>query len=115
MTQEQATRETAAPLTIIGAALVLLLAVGGLAIGWSTDFVGCLNDDVCEDRGLLRAQWLLAIVNVAVALVLMFTVVRRHRRASIGAALAFAFGFLVWAVLNDAATHGWDNLRLWPG
>jgi hypothetical protein len=74
-----------------------------------------LDDESCDDRVLLRAQLVLAIVNTAVAGILVATVVRKQRRLRAATAVIFAVGFLAWAVLNDAATHGWDDLRLWPG
>ena len=62
MTPQDDAHDDAAPLNAIGAAVASLLALAGLAIAWSTDFVGCLDDETCDDRTLLRAQLMLAIV-----------------------------------------------------
>jgi hypothetical protein len=113
--RNQRADEAASPFAIVGATAVLLLALGGLAVAWAEDFVGCLNDEVCEGRALMRGQLVLAIANVAMALALLVLVVRRRRRASIAAAFVFAASFATWALLNDASTHGWDDLWLVPG
>jgi len=77
--------------------------------------VSGLDEDVCTGRGLARAQLALAIVNAGVALGFLVAVVRRVRRPAIVLAVVFTVSFVAWALLIDASTHGWHDLRLLPG
>jgi uncharacterized membrane protein YoaK (UPF0700 family) len=76
-------------------------------------FDRCLNGRPSFE---LVFQFVLAVAGFAVTLVLRLFVKRRaYGRA--GSALAVAvLLFAAWALFLDAATHGWDDLKLlWLG
>jgi hypothetical protein len=72
------------------------------------------NTVACSRRGLADLQLGVACVGVAILAVLAHAAwTGRARRMRVTFALACAV-WLAWAILNDAATHGWNNLRLVP-
>jgi hypothetical protein len=57
-------------------------------------------------------QIVLAMVGFAVTLLMwLFTRRRSYRLAAVALAVALLF-YAGWALFLDAATHGWDDLRL---
>ena len=100
------------PLAIAGASALVVVAIGAVVLAWATDFAICLQDITCEDRGLKRAQLALAVLDVVPASLVVFAVLRRRPRLKWLAIATFLLSLAVWALLNDAATHGWDDLRL---
>jgi uncharacterized membrane protein len=97
-------------LALLGAAVFAFL-VAGLA-----DWLACENEGTpaCSRQDLAFGQFILAVIGLVPALVLLVAAVLRKKRL---AALALAVGvplYLAWAVLLDAAVHGWDDLKLIP-
>jgi hypothetical protein len=88
-----------------------------LAVAWATSFVACLDSTgtgACARKDLATVQLIVACVAFVPVLTLIYGVwVGRTRLAwlALGNALVI---YAVWAILNDAATHGWDNMRLVP-
>ena len=50
---------------------------------------------------------------MAPAILLVWDTVRRSRRALVWLGIGIAI-YVAWAVLLDAAIHGWDDLKLLP-
>lgn len=97
-------------LALLGGAAFALLVAG--VVNW----LACENEgtEACGRQDLAFAQLVLAIIGLVPALVLVVAAALRKRRI---AALAMAIGvpvYLAWAVLMDAAVHGWDDLKLVP-
>jgi hypothetical protein len=68
----------------------------------------------CGRQDLASTQFTLATIGLVPALVLVIAAALGKKRI---AALALAVGvplYLAWALLMDAAIHGWDDLKLVP-
>ena len=63
---------------------------------------------------LASAQFTLAMVGLVPALVLVLAALLGKRRLAIAAVVVGVPLYLVWALLLDAAVHGWDDLKLLP-
>lgn len=97
-------------LALLGGAVFALLVAG--AANW----LACENEGTpaCARQNLAFGQYVLAMVGLVPAVVLVVAATVRKRWV---AALALAVGlplYLVWALLLDAAVHGWDDLKLIP-
>ena len=97
-------------LALLGGAVFAFLAAG--VVNW----LACENQGTpaCARQELALGQFVLAVIGLAPALVLFVAVALGKKRL---AALALAVGvplYLAWAVLLDAAVHGWDDLKLVP-
>ncbi len=99
------------------AALALLGGAGfAVLVGWTVQWLACENEgtEACARTDLALATYVLAIVGLVPAVVLLLAALFSKRRLAIG---ALAFGvllYLSWALLLDAAVHGWDDLILVP-
>jgi hypothetical protein len=103
--------------------LTLLAAVGGLGaacfavlVAGAVDWLACESEGTpaCSRQELASTQLTVALVGLVPGVLLVAAVGLRRRRA---ARLALAVGaavYLTWAVLVDAAVHGWDDLVLLP-
>jgi hypothetical protein len=96
-----------------GFAAVVVAPGNWMSLCQDGTFERCLNGHPSFE---LVFQVALAAAGFAATLV-MWRFVRRRRYAWAGAALAAALLlFAGWAVFLDAATHGWDDLKLlWLG
>jgi hypothetical protein len=97
-------------LALLGGAVLALLVAG------ATNWLACENQGTpaCARQDLAFEQYILAMIGLVPALTLVVAAAVRKRWL---AALALAVGvplYLAWAVLLDAATHGWDDLTLVP-
>jgi hypothetical protein len=97
-------------LALLGSAVFALLVAG--AVNW----LACENEGTpaCARQDLAFGQYILAIIGLVPALVLVVAAAVQKRWV---AALALAVGvplYIAWAVLLDAAVHGWDDLKLIP-
>jgi hypothetical protein len=93
-------------------ALVLAVAAGAVAIlaGWAVDFVACESpSEACERKDLARAQLFVALACGGLLWGFVAAVAgRRLRLARVLLGLAIPV-YLAWALLNDAAVHGWGS------
>jgi hypothetical protein len=85
-------------------------------VAWAVNWLACENEgtEACARQDLAYAQYIVAIVGLVPAVALVLAVALKKRWL---AALALAVGvplYLAWAVLLDAAVHGWDDLKLLP-
>lgn len=92
---------------------VLALVAGAFAIllGWAVDILACDSggSEACERKGLARAQFFVALACAGLLWGFVATVIGRRfqlARALLGFAVPL---YLVWALLNDAAVHGWGS------
>jgi hypothetical protein len=103
------------------ASVVLALAlVGGacmavvVAAAWN--WVACENEgsEACGRQQIAATQLIVALVGVVPAVALVVTVALGRRRFA-GVVLSVGVAtYAAWAVLLDAAIHGWDDLKLLP-
>lgn len=97
-------------LALLGGAIFALLVAG--AANW----LACENEGTpaCARQDLAFGQYVLAMIGLVPAFVLVVAVAVQKRWL---ATLALVVGvplYLVWALLLDAAVHGWDDLKLIP-
>lgn len=94
---------------LLGGACFAVLPAGA----WK--WLACENQGTpaCERKPLADAQFIVACVGVAAALLLVWDTARFRRRALVWLAIGIAI-YIAWAVLLDAAIHGWDDLKLLP-
>jgi hypothetical protein len=107
-------------MTRVVSLLVALALLGGAVFAFLVagvvDWLACENEGTpaCSRQDLAFGQFILAMIGLAPALVLLVAAALRKKRL---AALALAVGvplYLAWAVLLDAAVHGWNDLKLVP-
>jgi hypothetical protein len=99
------------------AALALLGGAGfAVLVGGAVDWLACENEgtEACSRQDLASGQFTLAIVGLVPAFVLLLATVLGKRRLAIASLVVGVPLYLVWALLLDAAVHGWDDLKLLP-
>jgi hypothetical protein len=97
-------------LALLGGSIFAVL-VGGLV-----DLLACENEGTpaCARQDLASAQFKLAILGLIPASVLVLAALLGKRRLAVAAVVVAVPLYLVWALLLDAAVHGWDDLKLLP-
>jgi hypothetical protein len=103
-------------LSFLGALALLGGAVFAFFVAGLVDWLACENEGTpaCGRQDLASAQFTLAKIGLVPALVLVVAAALGKKRLG---ALALAVGvplYLAWALLMDAAIHGWDDLKLVP-
>jgi hypothetical protein len=78
-------------------------------------WLACENEgsEACGRKPLADAQFMVACIGIAPAILLVWDTFRSNRRALLWLGLGAAI-YVTWAVLLDAAIHGWDDLKLLP-
>ena len=102
----------------VAAAVALLLPCAVLAVAWATSFTACLDStttEACGRKGLATLQFLVACAGFVPVLVLARALWLRSSRLAWVALATTIVVYGLWALLNDAATHGWNQLSLLPG
>jgi hypothetical protein len=100
--------------------LVALALFGGAAfavlVAGATNWLACENEGTpaCARQELASAQFTLAKVGLIPSFALVLAVLLGKRRLAIAAFVVVVPFYLVWALLLDAAVHGWDDLTLLP-
>lgn len=93
---------------IVGAAIALAGALVAVVVAAVSDAYLC--DENCSGRSWeLDAQIWIALAGLAVTLGLFYFVIQEkwaEAKVALGAALLI---FAVWAIVLDAATHGWGH------
>jgi hypothetical protein len=97
-------------LGLLGGAVCAFLVAG------AADWLACENEGTpaCNRQDLAHTQFILAVIGLVPALVLVVAAALRRKWL---AAVTLGIGvplYLAWAVLLDAAVHGWDDLKLLP-
>jgi hypothetical protein len=94
---------------LAGAVLAIFV---GLAVNW----LACENQGTpaCARQDLASAVFIVAIVGFVPAMVLFLAALLGKRRLAIAAIVVGVPLYLAWALLLDAAEHGWDDLKLLP-
>lgn len=103
-------------LYVLGALALLGAAAFAFLVAGVVNWLACENQgtEACSRQDLAFAQFILAMIGLVPALALVVAAALPNRRM---AALALSVGvpvYLAWAVLMDAAIHGWDDLKLVP-
>lgn len=100
---------------LIGVAAAALALVAVFA-GGLVDWLACENDtsEACGRQDLAHVQWAVAWIGLAPTLLFAVAFASRRRRLATVAFVTAAATYLAWAVLADAAHHGWDDLKFFP-
>ena len=107
-----ARKDTSSQLAIVAAVLGLIGAAAAVLLALLTKSLICHGDSDTSCRtGLMNLQLLVALAGL-IPLVAMFRAsIQRKTRLALGLFLTAVLIYGAWAVLNDAAVHGWDNLK----
>jgi hypothetical protein len=102
--------QAAGALVLFGGACFAFLA------GATWNWLACENEgtEACGRADLAFAQYVLTIVGFVPALTLVVAAVLGKSRLAVAALAVGLPLYAVWAVLLDAAIHGWDDLKLLP-
>jgi hypothetical protein len=94
-------------LSLLGAAAFSVLP--SLAVQW----LACENEgtEACSRQSLADVVPMVAVAGLLPAILLVWDAWRGRRRALIWLAVGLAV-YAFWAILLDAAVHGWDDLKL---
>jgi hypothetical protein len=100
---------------VVGSVVLLAAACFSVLPAWAAKWLACQNEGTpaCERQQLADTQFVVACVGVAPAILLVWDTVRRSRRAFVWLGIGIAI-YVTWALLLDAAVHGWDDLKLLP-
>jgi hypothetical protein len=99
-----------AALALFGGACFAVL-VGGV-----TSWLACENEGTpaCARQDLASAQFAVATVGLLPSFILVVGALLGSRRLTIAAVMVGVPLYAAWAILLDAAVHGWDDLKLLP-
>jgi hypothetical protein len=102
-------------LYILGSVVLLAGACFTVLPAGAWKWLACENvgSEACGRKPLADAQFVVACSGIAPAVLLVWDTVRRSRRALLWLAIGIAI-YVAWALLLDAAIHGWDDLKLLP-
>lgn len=97
-------------LALLGGAVLAFL------VGAVTNWLACENGgtEACARQGLASAQFKLAIVGLVPASLLVLAATLGKRNLAIASLAVGIPLYLTWAILLDAAVHGWDDMKLLP-
>jgi hypothetical protein len=97
---------------------LLLLGAAGAAffVAGLIEWLACEveSSEACERHGLAQLQLAVAAAAVAPSLAVAVSLVARKRRTGFLALVIAVVLYGTWAILADAAVHGWDDLKLIP-
>jgi hypothetical protein len=87
-------------------------AVASVPFAWAIDWLACEENtsEACTRQGLADVQHAVAWVGLVPALAFTFAFLTGRRRLAMLALAAAVAVYVTWAVLADAAVHGWDDL-----
>ena len=102
-------------LLVLGSLALLAGAVFAVLPAWTWKWLACENagTEACGRKDLADVQFTVACIGVLPALLLVVDTLRGSRRALLWLGIGVGV-YAAWAVLLDAAIHGWDDLKLLP-
>ena len=101
---------TAIALAVLAAAACAAFFAGVI------DWLACDSgpSQACDRKDLARLQLQVALVGLAPSVAFAVAWIGGWRRLALAMFLLAAGTYLAWAVLADAAVHGWDDLKFFP-
>jgi|SRR5215211_6534636 len=80
------------------------------------DWLACESgpSEACDRQDLARLQLQIALAGLAPTLAFAFVWIRGWRRVAVATFILVVGTYLSWAVVADAAVHGWDDLKFFP-
>lgn len=103
-------------LSILAALALLGGACFAILVSGTWQWLACVNEgtEACAREHLAFAAFVLAIVGAVAPLTLAVAAVVGHKRLAAAAGAVGVPLYVTWAVVFDAAGHGWDELTLVP-
>jgi hypothetical protein len=101
---------------LLGGAALVGGAVFAFLVAGVTNWLACENEGTpaCARQELAFWQWVVSMVGfVPIVVLVLAAAFEKHRLARVALAVGVAV-YIAWAVLLDAAVHGWDDLKLLP-
>jgi hypothetical protein len=100
----------ATALAAVGAAV--FAAYLAAVLDWLTCESG--PSEACDRKHLARLQLQIAVVGLAPTFAFAFAWIGGWRRVAVVMFILAVGTYLTWAVVADAAVHGWDDLKFFP-
>lgn len=97
------------PLIVICAAVIAVAAC--FATWLALVSKGLLCETACR-TSLFTAQLLVAVAGLVPVGVLLYAALRGRRELALVSFFVTILVYLAWGALNDAAVHGWHNLKV---
>jgi hypothetical protein len=97
----------------LGALSLLGAAAFSVLPSWVVQWLACENEgtEACSRESLAEAAVMIAVAGLLPAILLVWDAWRGRRRALVWLAVGVAV-YVAWALVLDAAVHGWDDLKL---
>lgn len=97
------------------ALVAIAIVVVVVPIASATQWLACdvAGSEACGRQELATAQLVVALMGVSAALAVVAQAWRGRRTLFAWLAIE-ALIYFVWALLADAAVHGWDDLKFFP-
>jgi hypothetical protein len=106
-------KDTSSPLAIVPAVLGLIGAAAAVLLALLTKSLICHGDSDTSCRtGLMNIQLLVALAGLIPLVAMLRASIQRKTMLAFGLFFIAILIYAAWAVLNDAAVHGWDNLKI---
>ena len=84
----------------------------GTAIACIADAIGSTNEAGSHQTSLLVTQLIIAVVGLLPAGLFARALVRRKDLQAVVWLVIGTLVYLGWGLLNDAAVHGWEHLKI---
>lgn len=109
-------KRPSSPLLTAGAVAALIAALFAVWIADITKGLICEGDmqtaaSACRNT-LMTTQLVVALAGLAPVSLLLYAVLRGHRKLALLYFVVAVLIYLAWGVLNDAAVHGWHDLKV---
>jgi hypothetical protein len=89
-----------------------MAALVATVVAWATSAAACdpPGTPACSRQDLASWQLAVAVVGLVPTALFAYAVSSGRKRLALGALAAGVLCYLGWALLNDAAVHGWQHL-----
>ncbi|MDP9490948.1 MAG: hypothetical protein M3P42_01900 [Actinomycetota bacterium] len=103
-------------LRIATALALVAAAVFAVFFAAVIDWLACDTEpsQACDRKDLARLQLQIAVVGLAPIFAFAVAWIGEWRRVAVAMFILAVGSYLTWAVLADAAVHGWDDLKFFP-
>jgi hypothetical protein len=103
-------------LRIATAMAVVAAAVFAAFFAVVLDWLTCESgpSEACDRKDLARLQLQIAVAGLVPSLAFAFAWIGGWRRVAVATFILAVGAYLTWAVVADAAVHGWGDLKFFP-
>jgi hypothetical protein len=93
-------------------AAAVFAAFFAVVLDWLTCESG--PSEACDRKDLARLQLQIAVAGLIPSLAFAFAWIGGWRRVAVATFILAVGAYLTWAVVADAAVHGWGDLKFFP-